>query len=220
MDAIVSSIQLLSPSDSTRVSLLASSYSARCPSLKSTMEMARPFASIQLACEYLCIEIDNNLLIRKSCVSKKNYSMVLRAMRSVVSEDNAQGNDKVSVDGLCEKFGLKKPVQYPGCSGKLEAAAAVLALATAVKSKLTLTQVADYVGLGNEVLKKATHTFEAENKELLESIKKQGKEKVALQDLAQKIRPMEELEKETKELFAYLKTRMGINSMFADASVV
>lgn len=220
MDAIVSSLQLFPPSDSARISLLASSYSTRCPSLKSTMEAARPFASIQLACEYLCIDIDSSTLIKKSCTSKKNYSTVLRTMRSVVSDENGHGDDKVSVDGLCEKFGLKKPTQYPACKGKLETAAGVLALAVALKTKLTLVQVADYVGLGNEVLRRATQTFEATNKELLESIRKQGRDKLAFHELSQKIRPKEELERETEELFAYLRTRIGINSMFAEASIV
>lgn len=137
-----------------------------------------------------------------------------------MSDEGVHGDDKVSVDGLCERFGLKKPAQYPECKGKLEAAAAVLALATVLKSKLTLIQVADHVGLGNEVLKRATQTFETTNKELLEGIRKQGKDKMAFHEHSQKIRPKEELEKETEELFAYLRTRIGINSMFTETSIV
>ena len=181
------------------------------------MEAARPFVSIQLACEHLCIDMDNDALVKRSCVSKRNYSTVLRMMRSVVSDENVQ--DKLTVEALCEKFGLRKPSGYPEGKGKLEVAAAVLALANALKSKVTLVQVADHVGLGIEVLRRATQAFEDANGTLLEGIRKQGRERQAIQEVAQRIRPREELEGEMEELFAYLRTRIGINSMLADAFV-
>lgn len=292
MDALVASLRL--GPDPAAIASLAGSYSRKCPPLKPSLEQARPFAAIELACRHLSATVERGALVKQACVSAKAYSSVLRVMTGAIGATSAvadgrqrgenvsviidrragAGNassvnrafdastvrdllpsmiaEKLDVRSMCSHFGCEPAFCMPFiaevCMSQnhdsihVQAAAFYVAAnalrlrhkQTAEKTgKISMKEVADYAGVGGEVLKRCIADVEGAFKERIAELRKEARSTRPLskgtalsnreacsanQSEMAKAEVSErraEIDAERDRLFAFLRTQCGIghNSM-------
>lgn len=302
MDALVASLNL-GPSP-TAIASLASSYSRKCPPLKPSLEQARPFAAIELACRHLNATVDRGALVKHACVSAKVYSNALRVMTGAIGTtslaatlssgqkgDNVSviidrragvGNNASSVNhafdvsaardllpamvtrkldiwSMCSHFSCESAYCIPFVTEVRKSqsnvddiptqAAAFYIVANALKlrhkytanktSRIGLKEVADYAGVGGEVLKRCIADIESAFTERIAELKKEARSVKPLskgtvspnreacsagQNNTTSSRVSErraEIDAERDRLFVFLRTQCGIghNSMVMKTQV-